>query len=59
MMISNDFDRILQVLKFCGKIWGDWRSGQRHGLRTKGFLVRDLARSPFVVALNKSHLPPA
>ena len=26
---------------------------------TKGSLVRDLAGSPFVVALSKSHLPPA
>ena len=33
----------------------DWRSGERRGLRTKGSLVRDLAGSPFVVALSKSH----
>ena len=33
--------------------------GLARGLRTKGSLVRDLAGSPFVVALSKSHLPPA
>ena len=32
---------------FVGK---DWRSGYHRGLRTDGFLVRDLAGSPFVVA---------
>ena len=37
----------------------DWRCGWRRGLRTKGSLVRDQAGSPFVVALSKSHLPPA
>ena len=37
----------------------DGRSGKRRGLRTKGSLVRDLVGSPFVVALSKSHLPPA
>ena len=37
----------------------DWRRGKRCGLQTKGSLVRDLAGSPIVVALSKSHLPPA
>ena len=37
----------------------DRRSGWHRGLRTKGSLVRDLAGSPFVVALSNSHLPPA
>ena len=32
---------------------------QCSGLRTKVSLVRDLAGSPFVVALSKSHLLPA
>ena len=37
----------------------DWGSGKHSGLRTQGSLVQDLAGSPFVVALSKSHLPPA
>ena len=37
----------------------DLSSGQCHGLRTKGSLVRGLAGLPFVVAFSKSHLSPA
>ena len=40
--------------------WGEyWRSGKGVGLRTKGSLVQVPAAAQFVVALSKSHLPPA
>ena len=41
-----------------GTDWGaNWHSGKHRGLRTKGSLVRDLAGSPFVVALS-NHIYP-
>ena len=53
--VSDRIDTMLSV--FVARRRADWRSGKRRGLRTKGPLIRDLAGSPFVVALRRSHLP--
>ena len=52
-------DSGLAVKQHCPFKRGDWRSGWCCRLQNKGSLVRVLARSPFVVALSKSHLTPA
>ena len=69
---SEDYDHIAQMQADVSLCWTQslkcwichveaqrtyWQGGKRHILQTKGSLVLDLARSPFVVALSKSQPP--
>ena len=71
---SNESSSFLQVRRTTTKAWMTLNfcqiqrtttelaapaKNQCLGLRIKGSLVRDLAGSPFYVALSKSYLPPA
>ena len=63
LVMGNNFFMLMSTTIgiLCSRLMSSQGGGlvQWLALRTKGFLVRDLAGSPFVLASSKSHLPPA